>query len=220
MKLKQFQIYAILLAIVFTAQLGFARSISPFDEFTFQLDLNSDVENGKPLRNSTVDTTRTEYTSSFTNDPYSMLYPEKSVFMIGYMMSYSTNDFVVFGVNVEVGAPNLFEGLSFAFGMGTGWIASDSSQEFGFFFCVNLMVKYTFFVESFYYPGFGMKYLGGGAINLVGESKEYDTYGLMGFVSIPFWRVFLVEGSATLELITDDTHSVGICFDLLLGLHF
>ena len=209
---------AAIVVVMLTSKFCYAKIVNPFDADAFQLQMDTNPDENS-LRNNTSDTTSNSYSSKTYYDTIPQR-PWLSIFKLGLGMAYSTNDFVVITGDIEFGFPNIFDGLSFSFGLGEGFIASDTSQELGFFFCVTMMAKYTLNIDEFYFPGVGLKFLGGGTINFVGDSKEYETLGLMGYIRLPFLAVLLLDTSVTLELITDSTPSVGLCFDMMLGLHF
>ena len=218
MKLKNLTILTAIFVVLFASKFCYAKMLNPFESDAFKLQMDLD-DNGNPTRTTSDDTTTSNYNRTSSYDPYAG-FREFSIFRIGFGFAYSTNDFVVATGEIEIGFPNMFNGFSFSLGMGEGFIASESTTEVGFFFCLTMMAKYTFDVNEIYYPGVGLKFLGGGTINFTGPSKEYETLGMMGYLRFPFFRVFVVDTSVTLELITDSTHSVGLCFDMMLGLHF
>lgn len=211
MKLKN---YAIIVAIVFLG--GFAQVCSAgqqnsinslFDTHLYQIE--PEEEPAEP-----------DSPETYASDSYPEYLLDHSIFKIGLDMFLNTNGFMGFGINLELGFPNIFDGLSFAMGLYEGFVVSESSNELGFFFSVKLVAKYTLDVQSFFYPGFGIKYLGGFSISVFDNSKPYFSLGPVGFIRLPFVWILLLETSTTLELITDENHKIALCFDLFLGFHF
>ena len=211
MKLKSYAIIAIIILFLGSVNICYAgqqNSINTLFDSHLHMMQPSDFED------------ETDVNESYPSKAYADYCADNSVFKIGFESFLNTTIFMGFGVNFELGFPNIFEGYSAEIGLYEGLVASESSNELGIFFSLKLVGKYTFNIDSFIYPGVGLKYLAGVSGNFIDESNEYHSLGPVGYVRLPFAWVLLLEVSMSLELITDKNHSVAICFDFFMGFHF
>ena len=211
MKLKSYAIASIIVLFLGFANVCYASQQnsmnSLFDSRLYQIEPEEESE--KPDLNE-----------SYASKSYAEHFADHSVFKIGLEAFFNTTVFMGFGLNLELGFPNILDGYSAEIGFYEGLVASESSNELGIFFSMKLVGKYTFNIDSFIYPGIGIKYLAGVSGNFIDDSREYHSFGPVGFIRLPFAWVLLLEFSMTLELITDRNHSVAICFDFFMGFHF
>ncbi len=210
----KFRNYAIIVAIVLLG--GFAQVCSAGQQNSINSLFDTRLYQIEPEE----ETAKPDLSESYASKSYAEHFADHSVFKIGLEAFFNTTVFMGFGINFELGFPNIFDGYSAEIGFYEGLVASESSNELGIFFSMKLVGKYTFNIDSFIYPGIGIKYLAGVSGNFIDESREYHSLGPVGFIRIPFAWVLLLEFSMTLELITDRNHSVAICFDFLMGFHF
>ena len=212
MKLKSYAIIAVIvlfLGFVNVCYAGQQNSInSLFDSRLYQIEPEEEEPSNPDL------------SGTYALKSHTQSYADFSVFKIGLEAFLNTTVFIGFGINFEIGLPNIFDGYSFEIGFYDGLVASQSSNELGIFFSMKLVGKYTFNIDSFIYPGVGLKYLAGVSGNFIDDSREYHSFGPVGYIRLPFAWVLLLEVSMSLELITDKNHSPAICFDFFMGFHF